>query len=237
MMIYLIGGPPRCGKTTLARALSARTGASWLSLDQLESAIIYYIPPPDRAAALPFLPGSIDEKYAAFSPQQFLEQFKAIARTIWPGIHILIHYALEENRDLILEGYQLEPAFLRELTPHDQLPESDTAGLSSYEQAMVARGYGYALAHADDARIITVFLYKQDVDKILAGIKQGTPETEWILATTSNEDTLRRIAMMISHYSRYICAEAEQDGCATFDMDQEFNQQIERAIHYFGEKV
>jgi len=34
-MIYLIGGPPRCGKTNIAKKLSK----SWISADTIESMI------------------------------------------------------------------------------------------------------------------------------------------------------------------------------------------------------
>lgn len=44
-MIYLIGGPPKCGKSTDARRLAHHTGAAWLPLDSVESVIYHYLPP------------------------------------------------------------------------------------------------------------------------------------------------------------------------------------------------
>ncbi len=35
-MIYLIGGPPRCGKTTLAKEMSKKLKIPWISSDALE---------------------------------------------------------------------------------------------------------------------------------------------------------------------------------------------------------
>ncbi|MFA6503887.1 MAG: AAA family ATPase [Patescibacteria group bacterium] len=35
-MIYLIGGPPRSGKTTLAKFASKKLGIPWISCDTLE---------------------------------------------------------------------------------------------------------------------------------------------------------------------------------------------------------
>ncbi len=35
-MIYLIGGPPRCGKTTLAKEMSKKLEIPWISSDALE---------------------------------------------------------------------------------------------------------------------------------------------------------------------------------------------------------
>jgi cytidylate kinase len=38
-MIYLIGGAPRCGKTTIAKKLSKKLLISWISADTIESMI------------------------------------------------------------------------------------------------------------------------------------------------------------------------------------------------------
>ena len=40
-MIYLIGGPPRCGKTTVASKLSLDTGIPWVSTDTIEGCLLY----------------------------------------------------------------------------------------------------------------------------------------------------------------------------------------------------
>ena len=42
-MIYLIGGPPKCGKTTLAKRLSKSLGIPWVSTDTLQCVIKPYI--------------------------------------------------------------------------------------------------------------------------------------------------------------------------------------------------
>lgn len=38
-MIYLIGGPPRCGKTTVAKLLSKKLDIPWISTHTLESIV------------------------------------------------------------------------------------------------------------------------------------------------------------------------------------------------------
>lgn len=42
-MKYLIGGPPRCGKTTLAKELSSRLGVSWISTDMIDNMLKPYL--------------------------------------------------------------------------------------------------------------------------------------------------------------------------------------------------
>jgi len=44
MKVYLIGGPPKCGKTTLAKTLSKRLSIPWISADTLQNIASVYIP-------------------------------------------------------------------------------------------------------------------------------------------------------------------------------------------------
>lgn len=43
-MLYLLGGPPRCGKTTLARRIAAARGIGWFSTDTLRDVVDMLIP-------------------------------------------------------------------------------------------------------------------------------------------------------------------------------------------------
>jgi hypothetical protein len=49
-VIYLIGGPPRVGKTLLARRLGRRLGIGWLSLDTLRFVLRKLLPEVDELA-------------------------------------------------------------------------------------------------------------------------------------------------------------------------------------------
>ena len=42
-MIYLIGGPPKCGKTTLAKKLSKYLGIQWVASDTLQVVAREYV--------------------------------------------------------------------------------------------------------------------------------------------------------------------------------------------------
>ena len=43
-MIYLIGGPPKCGKTTLAKKLAGKYQIPWISADTLQNIVWAYTP-------------------------------------------------------------------------------------------------------------------------------------------------------------------------------------------------
>mgnify|MGYP005857200179 CR=1 FL=1 len=227
-MIYLIGGPPRCGKTTVARILARRTGASCLALDNLERVVSHYMPADERAASLPEFaePGS-NERYAAHSAAEIIAILRTSARTMWPAIHILIHSALDQGQDLILEGYQLEPAFMGEFTP-ETLP----CPLTPYQAEMVQRGAGEFLAHAGDPRIRAAFLCRHDPADIQAGFARATDPNDWILGQSNWPVTLQRIAAMISAYSDVIRRQAAACGAAAFSMDYAFEDQVERVVSF-----
>ncbi len=234
-MIYLIGGPPRCGKTTLARRLARVTGAPLLTIDHLEGAVYHYLPPGERARAMPrFAEATNNDRYAAHSVDEIVAMLRTCAWSMWPAAHILMHCALEGDRDLILDGYHLEPRFLAELTPPAAPPEESLGKLSSYQAAMVDGGSGYALAHAGDPRLRAIFLYREDVAAIVAGLTRADDPNDWIACQDNTPETLQGIATMICSYSRLIREEAEAYGATAFNMDQDFCGQLTRALAYLS---
>lgn len=109
-MIYLIGGPPRCGKTTLSRKLSEQLGISCIPADYLMSVMSPYIPKEDVKERLPRWYARVkteksnDRLYAEYKPQEIVDFYLTEAGTYWPGINNFIQYALHDNQDFIIEG-------------------------------------------------------------------------------------------------------------------------------------
>lgn len=52
-MIYLLGGPPKCGKTTLAKQLANDYQIPWISADTLENIVWAYTPQKKHAVLFP----------------------------------------------------------------------------------------------------------------------------------------------------------------------------------------
>ncbi len=230
-MLYLIGGPPRCGKTTVARHLARITGASLLGLDNIERAVYHYLSSEERATTMPhFAEETNNERYAAHTVPEIIAMLQACARALWPAIHILMHQAVESDRDVILDGYHFEPRVLAELTPPGSRPGEDGRSLTPYQAAMVARGSGHALPHAGDPRIRAVFLCREDPADIVASLTKTDDPNDWIVCQPNTPETLQRIAAMISGYSHYIRQEAEAYGGVVFSMDHAFHSQVERVL-------
>jgi len=186
-MIYLIGGPPRCGKTTLAEAVAKKTSFPYFSLDHVTSVITPYIPEQEYVTRLPLLASrrerlSVDVFYVRHSTEQIVNFYLRQAETCWAGVENFIKYAIEDEHDLILEGWQILPRLLRAaVTPEDE------SGLK------------------------IIFLYKDDVESIVSGLKASTAKVDWVLRNTKEEATFSAIARMISYFGRYI--EKEANGC------------------------
>ena len=74
----LLGGPPRCGKTIVARRLAGETGSAWLQTDYLEAAFAASVPagesaPPELATG-PGVPRERrnDAVYARYSAAEIV---------------------------------------------------------------------------------------------------------------------------------------------------------------------
>ncbi len=116
-MLYLIGGSPRCGKTTFSKMLAYEKRISWFSTDLAATIIRPYLSEEDGDAF--FNVGNI----LTDSPQKLLEGEIKNAKILWPGVKRLITSLIKWNHDGVLEGVHLLPEFLHEL---ELLPEWET---------------------------------------------------------------------------------------------------------------
>jgi hypothetical protein len=65
-VIYLIGGPPRTGKTLLARRLGRCLGIGWLSLDTLRFVLRGLLPEVAELASVGRLPGPWADRFSPY---------------------------------------------------------------------------------------------------------------------------------------------------------------------------
>lgn len=206
-MIYLIGGAPRCGKTTLAEALAKKTSLPYFTLDHVTTVVAPYIPEQEYINKLPLRVAreetnySNDVFYSRYSTEQIVNFYLCQARTYWAGIENFIKYAIDDEHELILEGWQILPHLLHAMvTPENQ----------------------------DKLKII--FLYKINVEHIVSGLKANTGRGDWVINNTRNESTFPAIAKMISYFGSYIEKEAEQYNFRSLNTDIDFKQKIEESL-------
>jgi 2-phosphoglycerate kinase len=202
-VIYLIGGPPRCGKTTVARRLAAQLGCAWVQTDHLGAALSRYIPEAEYGLLRPGVEAQAldnDVRYATFSAAEVVDHYRGRAEMMWPGLRAFLEYAASDGEDMVVEGYHLEPALLQRLS--------------------------------DDTRaaVRSLFLYRTNLEETTAAIRQGSHGNDWVIRRTAREATFRRIALMIVRYSTAIEGAAERHGCLSLAMDGPFQEQVEAAL-------
>jgi len=205
-MIYLIGGPPRGGKTTLAEALAKRTSFPYFSLDHVTSVITPYISEQEYVTKLPLFVARqeklpVDVFYARYSTEQIVRFYLRQAETYWAGIENFINYAIEDEHDLILEGWQIIPHLLQAL-----------------------------ITPTNEDKLKVIFLYKSNVEHIISGLKANIAKIDWVLRNAKEENTFLAIARMISYFGSYIEKEAKQHSFRSINTEIDFKQKIEVSL-------
>jgi hypothetical protein len=202
-VLYLIGGPPRCGKTKLSVALARKLRLPYFSIDHIASVIPPYIPPERQDESFPLkalrrqVNHDNDRFFETYSAEEIVAVYQRQAATVWPGVKSFISYAIEDEHSLILEGWQLLPGFLAEIP---------------------------FAKRADNMQIR--FLYKTNVEKIVSGLKANEPFNDWVLTHTKNENSFTRIARMIARFGETTKKDAGEQGFEAINMDRDFAKKI-----------
>lgn len=200
-MIYLIGGPPKCGKTTLAKKLARKYQTPWISADTLQNIIWAYIPKEKHSILFPhnyLREDSNDEFYSKHSSQQIIENYITQGKTAYDAINMMAETYLADEEDFIVEGYQVTPEIVER----------------------IFKKFGKECIKA-------VFLVKYDEQKFIYDIHKSATPNDWIIRKTKDKATFGRIAKMIAEYSHYFEKEAKKYGFKVFVMDEDFNKQLD----------
>lgn len=210
-MIYLIGGPPKCAKTTLAKRFSKTASIPWVSSDTLQNVIKPYIPEQDFAANFPSSSmryDSNDEKYAQQTTEEIVGAYRQQAKTVYDAIESFVASEIADGNDYIIEGFHVEPELIARLT--SQFPDQ-------------VRG---------------VLVVKIDAKLFIEDINKSTTPNDWIhTRTKDNPITFPKIAAMVSEYSQQLKAEAQRYDLKVLEFDHDFDDQLEVAIGYLTNKA
>ena len=205
-MIYLIGGPPKCGKTTLAKKLADKYRIPWISADTLQNIVWAYTPKGKHSTLFPhsYLRGDSNDKfYSEYSPQQIIENYITQGATTYDAINMMAETYLTDEDNFIVEGYQVTPEVVNDI--------------------FKKFGKGHVQA---------AFLVKYDEQKFIQDIHKSITPNDWIIRKTKDEATYGRIAKMVAEYSRYFEREAKKYGFSVFNMDGDFDKQLDVVERY-----
>ncbi len=212
-MIYLIGGPPKCGKTTLAKKLSKKLGIPILTTNELEAKAKKSLPQkitdPEIQTLYPLsgMKGTTnDEIYSFLSPHDIANNYirQSKSKQTAKEIDAFVGSQIAEENDYILEGYHITPAL--------------TAKLKKTHRAH---------------NIQALFLARYDVGAFIEQIASHTKASDWVLKNTVDHETFQKIGEMIVYFSVYIKKEARKYEARVMNMDL-FETQLKKAMEYFS---
>jgi 2-phosphoglycerate kinase len=206
-MIYLIGGPPKCGKTTLAKKLAKQLGIRWISSDTLEVIAMDYVwkYAPEKFDEL--YPHSAikgktnDETYALSPPKQIAKNYRKQAKASYAAVDMFAICEITDGNDCVIEGYHVTPELA----------------------ARLAKKYG-----AEHFR--SIFIVKENLEKFIQDLQKSTTPNDWILKKTKEKETFHKIAEMVSEYGKWFAKEAEKHGFEVMNMDENFETNLGKAI-------
>jgi len=205
-MIYLIGGPSKCGKTTLSKKLSLALKMPRISTDSLQSVVYGYTDKKDIAKKFPW--GAIrrqtkrsnDAAYHKYTAKQIVAAYRAQAKSTFKAIEMMAVSEITDGNDLIIEGYHIEPRLAAVLSK--KYPE----------------------------KIKSIFLIKNDEAKFVRDIKKTSTPNDWIINRTKDAKTYSLIAKMICEYGKFFENEAKKRNLKVINMDDNFNKRINEIV-------
>jgi len=208
-MIYLIGGAPRCGKTTAAQQISNKLGISWLATDTLESIVQSYTSPKELPKKFPKsvirkkTHYSNDVMYAEYTAKQIASAYIKQSQAIWTAVEKIADCELSEGRSIIIEGYHIHPRLV----------------------SRMSKKYG-------SRNVKSVFFTKMDANDIVLKSKKFTTKTDWFVNKTKNEATYLKIATMIVELSKFFNKEAKKYHLKLYNTDTNFKKKMVDAQKY-----
>lgn len=115
-MIYFIGGAPRLGKSTFAKALQQERSLLSISTDAIRAMVFQMTEPSLRTELLPCcVPKSEIGKQFEGAADDWVRSQTKEAQTLLPAVSALINYHVRIDADLVLEGVHILPTLVQEL--------------------------------------------------------------------------------------------------------------------------
>ena len=203
-MIYLIGGSPRGGKSILSRKLSKKLNIPYISSDTV------------KLVLRPYFKGK--KKYEMFPFDK-----------IWHSLKLddyFLQYSGQQMINIdIREGKTIWPA-MKNLIQHYLDRKIDYI----YEGVHLLPSLVKEFRGNNDVK--TVFLTKQDEEKIYQGMFKNKGNRDWIMDNTKNKDTIRLAAKSLSIYGNYFLREARKYNFKCINTEDNFSKKLNEAMQY-----
>ena len=113
--VFLIGGAPGAGKTTLGSALAARLGFRSLTIDDLVTAVIAVTTPETHPGLHVMRKGPHTEYYTNSTVDQLKADATLRHEATWPMVKQLIRKYINLRSGIVIDGWHIRPSWVNQL--------------------------------------------------------------------------------------------------------------------------
>ena len=205
-MIFLLGGPPRVGKSIISNQIRHKHAVSVVSTDSL-GAILENVLTPESAPDL-FLfykfnkmPMAERVKLITKNPAELIDYVSRESHVVWKAVEAFIRRENDEGRDVLIEGVAVLPELMSQL---DDIPHR------------------------------VVFIGNQGKNH-KENIKKSAEENEHDWVRDVSDQYISAFAMFVKQMSAYIEQEAKKYGFEYIEMDKKlFGNVTEEVMKSLG---
>ncbi len=206
IMIYLLGGPPRVGKSIISNEIRQNHAVSVVSTDTLAAVLENVLSPesePDLFVLDRFnkLPVAERVKLIIKNPAELIDYVRKESHVVWKAVEAFIRRENDEGRDVLIEGVAVLPELMSQL---EDIPHR------------------------------VVFIGNQG-ENHKENIKKSAEENEYDWMRDVSDQYLSAFAMFVKRMSTYIEQEAKKYGFEYIEMDKKpFGDVTEEVMKSLG---
>jgi 2-phosphoglycerate kinase len=200
-MIFLLGGPPRVGKSIISNEIRQKHAVSIVSTDTL-CAVLENVLSPESAPDL-FVFGKFNKmpmaervKLITKNPAELIDYVRKESHVIWKAVDVFIRRENDEGRDALIEGVAVLPELVSRL---ENIPH----------RAVFIGNQGEN--------------HKENIKKIAE-----ENEHDWMRGVS--DQYISAFAMFVKQMSAYIEQEAKKYGFEYLEMDKELFENVTEEV-------
>ena len=201
IMIFLLGGPPRVGKSIIASKIRQKCAVSVVSTDTL-GAVLENVLSPEAAPDL-FVFGKFHEipmaervKLIVNDPAELIDYVRRESCVVWKAVEAFIRRENDEGRDILMEGVAILPELVRQL---EDIPHR------------------------------VVFIGNQG-ENHKENLRKSAEENEYDWMRDVSDQYIGAFAMFVKRISVYIEQEAKKYGFEYIEMDKELFENVTEEV-------
>jgi 2-phosphoglycerate kinase len=201
IMIFLLGGPPRVGKSIISSEIRQKHAVSVVSTDTL-GAVLENVLSPEAAPDL-FVSAKFDEmptaervKLIMQDPAELIDYVRKESQVVWKAVEAFVRRESNEGRDVLIEGVAVLPELMSQL---EDIPHR------------------------------VVFIGNQG-ENHKENIKKSAEENEHDWMRGASDQYIGAFATFVKRMSAYIEQEAKKYGFEYIEMDKELFEDVTEEV-------